>query len=41
MRRGLIESVNVGVPRLVEVDGRTVRTAIWKDPVEGACRSAG
>lgn len=35
VRRGLIESVNVGVPRLVEVEGRTVRTAIWKDPVEG------
>ncbi len=35
MSNGLVESVNVGVPRLVEVDGRTVRTAIWKDPVAG------
>lgn len=35
MSVGLVASVNVGLPRLVEVDGRTVRTAIWKNPVEG------
>ena len=35
MTVGVVESVNVGVPRLVEVDGHTVLTAIWKDPVEG------
>lgn len=35
MSVGLVESVNVGVPRVVEVDGRSVLTAIWKDPVEG------
>ena len=28
-------SVNVGLPREVEWDGKTVRTAIWKEPVEG------
>lgn len=28
-------SVNVGVPRSVEWQGRRIRTAIWKDPVEG------
>ena len=28
-------SVNVGLPRDVEWRGRTVRTAIWKDPVAG------
>ncbi len=28
-------SVNVGLPRNVEWNGRTVRTAIWKQPVEG------
>jgi MOSC domain-containing protein YiiM len=32
---GSVESVNVGTPRAVELDGRTVRTAIWKRPVEG------
>jgi MOSC domain-containing protein YiiM len=32
---GRVESVNVGEPRPVEVDGRTVWTAIWKSPVEG------
>ena len=30
-----IVSVNVGLPRLVEWHGRTVKTAIFKDPVEG------
>lgn len=28
-------SVNLGQPREVEWDGRTVRTAIWKAPVAG------
>ncbi|HEY5143441.1 MAG TPA: MOSC domain-containing protein [Solirubrobacteraceae bacterium] len=32
---GTVEAVNVGVPRPVEVNGHTVWTAIWKDPVEG------
>jgi len=31
-----IESVNVGLPREVEWKGRTVRTAIFKEPVSGA-----
>jgi MOSC domain-containing protein YiiM/ferredoxin-NADP reductase len=31
-------SVNVGKPRDVEWNGRTVRTGIWKDPVRGRCR---
>ncbi len=31
-------SVNVGLPRDIEWKGRTVRTAIWKDPVHGRCR---
>src|ERR1700755_3528969 len=33
-------SVNVGLPRDIEWKGRTVRTAIWKDPVPGRCRVA-
>src|SRR3954453_22305239 len=32
---GIVESVNVGVPQPVEVNGHTVLTAIWKSPVEG------
>ena len=31
-------SVNVGLPRDIEWKGRTVHTAIWKDPVHGRCR---
>jgi len=31
-------SVNVGLPRDIEWKGRTVHTAIWKDPVAGRCR---
>jgi ferredoxin-NADP reductase/MOSC domain-containing protein YiiM len=31
-------SVNVGLPRDIEWNGRTVHTAIWKDPVHGRCR---
>jgi MOSC domain-containing protein YiiM len=32
---GTVESVNIGSPRPVEVNGHTVWTAIWKDPAEG------
>jgi MOSC domain-containing protein YiiM len=32
---GTIESLNVGSPRPVQVNGHTVLTAIWKHPVEG------
>jgi MOSC domain-containing protein YiiM len=32
---GRVESLNVGVPRAVEVGGHTVSTAIWKFPIEG------
>ena len=32
---GVVDAVNVGEPRPVELDGRTVWTAIWKSPVEG------
>src|ERR1700751_3619577 len=31
-------SVNVGLPCDIEWKGRTVHTAIWKDPVRGRCR---
>src|SRR3954468_1687529 len=31
-------SVNVGLPRDIEWRGRTVRTGIWKNPVQGRCR---
>jgi ferredoxin-NADP reductase/MOSC domain-containing protein YiiM len=31
-------SVNVGMPRDVEWQGRIVHTGIWKQPVEGPCR---
>ena len=31
-------SVNVGLPRDIEWKGRTVHTAIWKDPMRGRCR---
>ena len=31
-------SVNVGLPRDIEWNGRTVHTGIWKDPVRGPCR---
>ncbi|MEV6212974.1 MOSC and FAD-binding oxidoreductase domain-containing protein [Kitasatospora sp. NPDC051914] len=30
-------SVNVGLPKDVRWRGRTVRTGIWKDPVDGPC----
>jgi MOSC domain-containing protein YiiM len=32
---GVVESVNVGTPREVNVDGHVVVTSIWKSPVEG------
>ena len=31
-------SVNVGMPRDIEWRGRTVHTAVWKNPVHGRCR---
>jgi ferredoxin-NADP reductase/MOSC domain-containing protein YiiM len=31
-------SVNVGLPRDIEWQGRTVHTGIWKSPVRGRCR---
>ncbi len=33
-------SVNVGLPRDIEWNGRTVHTGIWKDPVQGRRRVA-
>jgi MOSC domain-containing protein YiiM len=36
-----VESVNVGVPRTVEWQGRSVTSAIWKAPVDGPVRVAG
>ena len=35
---GRLLSVNVGIPRDIEWKGRTVHTAVWKDPVRGRCR---
>jgi MOSC domain-containing protein YiiM len=35
MQDGRLASVNVGRPREIVVAGGTVRTSIWKDPVEG------
>jgi MOSC domain-containing protein YiiM len=32
---GMVESVNVGRPRIVQVNGRGVLTSIWKNPVDG------
>src|SRR5438105_11932662 len=34
-RAGRLLSVNVGLPRDVTWQGRTVRTAVWKRPAEG------
>ena len=31
-------SVNVGLPRDIAWQGRTVHTGVWKDPVHGRCR---
>lgn len=33
--QGVVESLNVGTPRPVQVNGHTVLTAIWKQPVSG------
>jgi MOSC domain-containing protein YiiM len=33
--RGVVESVNVGAPQPVQVNGHTVLTAIWKHPASG------
>jgi ferredoxin-NADP reductase/MOSC domain-containing protein YiiM len=32
-------SVNVGLPRDIAWNGRTVHTGIWKNPVQGRCRA--
>jgi MOSC domain-containing protein YiiM len=32
---GVVESLNVGTPRLVQANGHSVLTAIWKRPVQG------
>jgi MOSC domain-containing protein YiiM len=32
---GVVRSLNVGKPRLVQTDGHSLLTAIWKHPVEG------
>src|SRR4051812_20092451 len=32
---GVVVSVNVGLPKDVAWQGRTVRTAVWKQPVAG------
>ena len=32
---GVVESLNVGLPRSVQADGSTVLTAIWKSAVDG------
>ena len=34
-KSGRLLSVNVGLPQDVSWHGRTVRTAVWKQPVEG------
>ena len=33
--KGILVSVNVGLPRDVEWRGRTVHTGVWKHPVDG------
>ena len=38
LRMARLLSVNVGLPRDIAWRGRTVHTAIWKDPVPGRCR---
>ena len=39
--RGRVVSVNVGSPRTVDWHGRTVTSAIWKQPVDGSIEVAG
>ena len=36
---GKLVSVNVGLPREITWQGRTVFTGIWKEPVEGRAPS--
>jgi MOSC domain-containing protein YiiM len=36
-----VVSVNVGRPRAVELEGRTITTAIWKEPVAGRVQVLG
>jgi MOSC domain-containing protein YiiM len=36
-----VETVNVGQVRSIPVDGRTITTAIWKEPVEGPIAVSG
>jgi MOSC domain-containing protein YiiM len=36
VRAGRLLSVNVGGPREIEWQGKTVRTAIWRGPFDGA-----
>ena len=38
---GRVESINVGSPRQVQWHGRTVTTAIWKEPVSGRVVAGG
>ncbi|MFZ0975874.1 MAG: MOSC domain-containing protein [Solirubrobacteraceae bacterium] len=38
---GIVASLNVGTPRLVEANGQSVLTAIWKHPVEGPVQLRG
>lgn len=40
-RRGAVESVNVGVPRTLDLRGEQVTTSIWKSPVAGRVRVEG
>lgn len=35
LQHGHVASVNIGTPREITVDGRRIRTSIWKDPVDG------
>ncbi|MDB6016942.1 MAG: sulfurase [Pedosphaera sp.] len=36
---GRLLSANVGLPREIAWRGQKVRTAIWKEPVQGKCRA--
>lgn len=38
---GIVASLNVGTPRVVEANGHSVLTAIWKHPVEGPVQLRG
>jgi len=38
---GQLLSVNVGLPREIEWKGKTIRTAVWKDPIPGRHRVGG